>query len=203
MHASAFEAQWVIEAYALMLAALLLVGGSLGDRFGRRKIFALGVAVFALASVACSRSVDIHQLIAARAVQGLGAALLVPGSLALISAFFPEEARGRAIGLWSGFSGIAGAFGPVLGGFLIEHYSWAWAFLVNIPVAVVVLSILALGVPESRSRSAVAPLDAWGPFLATVRTTSGEGCAAASSPTAGSAPSRPSSCDRRSPITAN
>jgi EmrB/QacA subfamily drug resistance transporter len=168
LHATASEAQWVIESYALLLAALLLVGGSLGDRFGRRRIFAIGVAVFALASVVCSLSADLHQLIAARAVQGIGAALLVPGSLALISASFPEEARGHAIGAWSGFSGIASAFGPVLGGFLIEHYSWAWAFLVNLPLAVIVLSILRWGVPESRGASAAARLDAWGAVLAAV-----------------------------------
>ena len=115
LHASAFQAQWVVESYALFLAALLLVGGALGDHFGRRKIFALGVALFALASVACALAGGVAQLIAARAVQGIGGALLVPGSLALISASFPEKERGRAIGTWSGFSGITAAIGPVVG----------------------------------------------------------------------------------------
>jgi MFS family permease len=115
LQADAFEAQWVVESYALFLAALLLVGGSLGDHFGRRMMFAIGVVLFAAASVACALSADVRQLITARAVQGVGAALLVPGSLALISASFPARERGRAIGTWSGFSGITAALGPVLG----------------------------------------------------------------------------------------
>ena len=132
--ATVFEAQWVVESYALLLAALLLVGGSLGDQFGRRRVFIIGVALFGAASIACAASRDVQQLIAARAVQGIGAALLVPGSLALISAAFPERERGRAIGTWSGFSGITAALGPVLGGYLVDHFSWAWAFLVNVPM---------------------------------------------------------------------
>jgi EmrB/QacA subfamily drug resistance transporter len=167
LRATAFEAQWVVESYALFLAALLLVGGSLGDYFGRRKIFALGVALFALASVGCAIAGDIDRLIAARAVQGVGAALLVPGSLALISASFPKEERGRAIGTWSGFSGITAALGPVLGGFLIDHYSWVWAFLINVPLAIVVLALAWWRVPESRSSSARAALDLRGALLAT------------------------------------
>ncbi|HEU0204012.1 MAG TPA: MFS transporter [Burkholderiaceae bacterium] len=166
LNATAFEAQWVVESYALVLAALLLIGGSLGDRFGRRKIFAVGVAIFAVASVACTVSADVSMLIAARALQGLGAALLVPGSLALISASFPEKERGRAIGTWSGFSGITAALGPVLGGYLVEHYSWTWAFLINVPLAVVVLAITRLRVPESRSAAATR-LDPGGALLAT------------------------------------
>src|SRR5882672_4727600 len=150
LRATAIEVQWVIESYALLLAGLLLVGGSLGDRFGRRKIFAIGVAIFAVASVACAMSADVHRLIAARAVQGVGAALLVPGSLALISASFSEQERGRAIGTWSGFIGISAAIGPVLGGFLIDHYSWLWAFLINVPLALVVLLIAWRRVPESQ-----------------------------------------------------
>ena len=141
LHASVFQAQWVVESYALFLAALLLVGGSLGDRFGRRRVFAIGVAIFGLASLACAASRDVQQLIAARAVQGVGAALLVPGSLALISATFPEGERGRAIGAWSGFSGIRAALGPVLGGYLVDHLSWVWAFLINLPFALAVLAI--------------------------------------------------------------
>lgn len=168
LDATAFQAQWVVEAYALFLAALLLVGGSMGDRFGRRKVFALGVLLFAGASVACALSATVHQLIAARAVQGVGGALLVPGSLALISANFNEKERGKAIGTWSGFSGITAAIGPVLGGFLVDHYSWIWAFLVNVPLAVVVLAITARHVPESRGSGASQPLDWLGAVLATL-----------------------------------
>jgi EmrB/QacA subfamily drug resistance transporter len=168
LQADAFEAQWVVESYALFLAALLLVGGSLGDHFGRRMMFAIGAVLFAAASVACALSADVRQLITARAVQGVGAALLVPGSLALISASFPAKERGRAIGTWSGFSGITAALGPVLGGFLIDHYSWGWAFLINVPLAIVALAITWLRVPESRGVSATGGLDPWGALLATV-----------------------------------
>ncbi|MGH7260915.1 MAG: MFS transporter [Nitrospiraceae bacterium] len=168
LQADAFEAQWVVESYAWFLAALLLVGGSLGDHFGRRMIFAIGVVLFAAASVACALSADIRQLITARAVQGVGAALLVPGSLALISASFSATERGRAIGTWSGLSGITAALGPVLGGFLVDHYSWVWVFLVNVPLAIVALAITWLRVPESRGVSATGGLDAWGALLATV-----------------------------------
>ena len=169
-NATAFEAQWVVESYALLLAALLLVGGSLGDRFGRRRVFMLGTVVFAVASVACALATSVHALIGARAVQGVGAALLVPGSLALISAAFPENERGRAIGTWSGFSGITAALGPVLGGALIDHYSWTWAFLINVPLAIVVLGIAAAHVPESRGAAGASggALDITGALLATV-----------------------------------
>ncbi len=165
--ADAFQAQWVVESYALFLAALLLVGGSLGDHFGRRRIFAAGVALFAVASAACALSASVRQLIAARAVQGVGAALLVPGSLALISASFPERERGRAIGTWSGFSGITAAIGPVVGGWLVDHYSWRWAFLINLPMAAAVLLTVWRRVPESRSASP-GGIDPWGALLATL-----------------------------------
>ena len=168
LHASVFEAQWVIESYALFLASLLLVGGSLGDRFGRRRLFTIGVAVFGAASIACALSRDVPQLVAARAVQGIGAALLVPGSLALISAAFPEGERGRAIGTWSGFSGITAALGPVLGGYLVDHFSWTWAFLVNVPLALAVVAISWTRVPESRNPHASTSLDIRGAALATV-----------------------------------
>ncbi|WP_077001666.1 MFS transporter [Variovorax sp. KK3] len=167
LQATAFQAQWVVESYALFLAALLLVGGSLGDLFGRRRIFALGVVLFALASVGCALAGSVQQLILARAVQGIGGALLVPGSLALISANFAEKERGRAIGTWSGASGITAAIGPVLGGFLVDHYSWIWAFLVNVPMALAVLWIVWRHVPESRGSAAGSGLDAWGALLAT------------------------------------
>lgn len=168
LHATAFDAQWVVEAYALFLAALLLVGGSLGDRFGRRRVFMLGVALFTLASVCCALAGDVRALIAARALQGAGGALLVPGSLALISAAYAQAERGRAIGTWSGFSGITAALGPVLGGYLVDHYSWAWAFLINLPLGIAVLAIAATRVPESLGTGGRAGLDAWGALLATL-----------------------------------
>jgi len=168
LRATAFQAQWVVESYALFLAALLLAGGALGDRLGRRGVFATGVAIFALASVACGLAASIQQLITARAVQGVGAALLVPGSLALISANFGEHERGQAIGTWSGFSGITAAVGPVLGGYLVDHWSWHWAFLLNVPLAACVLWLVGRHVPESRDPSARgAPLDGWGAVWAT------------------------------------
>jgi EmrB/QacA subfamily drug resistance transporter len=152
--ADAADAQWVIEAYALFLAALLLVGGVLGDRYGRRRVFMAGALVFCAASLACAMSTTVHALNVARAVQGIGAALLVPGSLSLISAAFPENERGRAIGTWSAFSGITAAVGPVIGGYLVDHFSWHWAFLINLPVGAVLLAICAWRVPESHGGAA-------------------------------------------------
>src|ERR1700685_1171545 len=124
LRATLADVQWVVESYALFLATLLLVGGSLGDMYGRRKIFAAGVILFCSASAWCGLAPDIRQLIVARGFQGIGGALLVPGSLALISANFPEKERGRAIGTWSGFTSITAAVGPVLGGWFVEHGSW-------------------------------------------------------------------------------
>jgi EmrB/QacA subfamily drug resistance transporter len=144
------DVQWVVEAYGLFLGALILVGGSAGDRFGRRRMFLTGVALFAMASAACGFARNIDQLIAARALQGVGAALLTPGSLAIISASFPEQERGRAIGTWSGFSAITTALGPVLGGWLIQHASWRWIFFINLPLAAAVIVISWWRVPESR-----------------------------------------------------
>jgi len=151
LNATVIDAQWVVEAYALLLAALILVGGSLGDIYGRRRIYAAGVAVFAAASIWCGLAPNISQLIFARALQGIGAALLVPGSLAIISASFHHNERGRAIGTWSGFTSITAAVGPVLGGFLIEHGSWRWVFFINVPLAVIVLALTFWHVPESRN----------------------------------------------------
>src|SRR6516165_11541872 len=142
------EVQWVIESYALLLAALLLTGGALGDLYGRRKVFAAGVAIVSLASAWCGLAPNIRQLILARSLQGIGGALLVPGSLALISANFSQERRGRAIGTWSGFTAITAAIGPVLGGWLIEHGSWRWVFFINLPLGLMVLMALCK-VPES------------------------------------------------------
>src|SRR4029077_9735292 len=119
--ASVVDVQWVVESYGLFLGALILVGGSLGDLFGRRLMFMVGVAIFAVASAGCGAAANIHQLIIARSIQGVGAALLVPGSLAIISTSFDEKSRGRAIGTWSGFTAITSAIGPVLGGWLVEH----------------------------------------------------------------------------------
>src|SRR5580704_4641018 len=146
------DMQWVVEAYGLFLGALILVGGSMGDLFGRRRMFLTGVAVFAAASAYCGLAPSIEHLIVARAVQGIGAAFLVPGSLALISSSFGERERGRAIGTWSGSTAITTAIGPVLGGGLIEHLSWRWAFFLNVPLAVVVLLTSFWCVPESSSR---------------------------------------------------
>src|SRR6516225_2574742 len=143
------EVQWVVEAYALLLAALLLTGGALGDLYGRRKVFATGVALFSLASVWCGLAPNISHVILARGLQGIGGALLIPGSLALISANFSEERRGRAIGTWSGFTSITAAIGPVLGGWFIEHGSWRWVFFINVPLGLVVLTLILRKVPES------------------------------------------------------
>jgi EmrB/QacA subfamily drug resistance transporter len=161
------EVQWVVEAYALTLGALLLTGGSLGDLRGRRKVFAAGVVVFAAASAWCGLSRTIGQLIAARALQGVGAALLVPGSLSLISASFPSGERGRAIGTWSGFTAITAALGPVLGGWLVERLSWRWVFFINLPIAIVVLAITFWRVPESRAAHGPSRLDWPGVLLTT------------------------------------
>src|SRR5579872_3824965 len=160
------EVQWLVEAYALFLAALLLMGGALGDLYGRRKVFACGVAVFSIASAWCGLAPDIRQLIVARSVQGIGGALLVPGSLALISASFSKERRGRAIGTWSGFTSITAAVGPVLGGWLIEHGSWRWAFFINLPVGLTVLILAWWKVPESSAGSSRARPDWPGTLLA-------------------------------------
>lgn len=168
LNATATQVQWVVESYALFLAALILVGGSLGDRFGRRRLFAIGVALFALASVWCGLAPNVEQLIVARAVQGIGAALLVPESLAIISAAFTEDQRGRAIGTWSGFTAITSALGPVIGGWLVEQASWRWIFFLNIPLAILVLGITAWRVPESRDDTVEGKLDWQGALLATI-----------------------------------
>jgi EmrB/QacA subfamily drug resistance transporter len=168
LNATVTDVQWVVEAYALFLAALLLVGGSLGDLYGRRRMFVLGVVLFAGASAGCGFAPNIRMLIAARGLQGVGGALLVPGSLALISSSFCAEERGRAIGTWSGFTAMTAALGPVLGGWLIEHLSWRWVFFINVPLAALVVAISMARVPESRDEEMVRRLDGWGAALATV-----------------------------------
>src|SRR5258706_4587148 len=166
--ASVAGAQWIVESYALMLASLILVGGSLGDRLGRRRVFTAGVILFGLASIWCGLSPGLNNLVAARAVQGIGAALLVPGSLALISANFAKGRRGRAIGTWSGFTAIAAGLGPVLGGWLVTNFSWRWIFFINIPLAAAVLIISWLRVPESLDDEAKGRIDWLGAALATI-----------------------------------
>ena len=170
LHATATEVQWVVEAYSLFLAALILVGGSLGDHFGRRRMYALGIVLFTLASVGCGFAPTVTVLIVARAFQGVGGALLVPGSLAIISASFDTQHRGRAIGTWSGFTAITSAIGPVLGGLLVQYASWRWVFFINVPLAVIVLLVLFWRVPESRNEALGehARLDWLGAFLATL-----------------------------------
>src|SRR5690348_16699513 len=165
-HANVVDVQWVVESYGLFLSALLLAGGALGDLFGRRRMFLAGVVIFAAASAACGLAPSIKALVIARSIQGIGAALLVPGSLAIISASFDETSRGQAIGTWSGFTAITTALGPVLGGWLIEHGSWRWAFFLNLPLAVAVVMISLWHVPESRG-SGVAHIDWPGALLAT------------------------------------
>lgn len=167
LNATVVDVQWVVEAYALFLAALLLAGGSLGDHFGRKRIYVIGVSLFALASVWCGLAPNINQLIIARAVQGIGGALLVPGSLAIISSSFHGEARGKAIGTWSGFTAITAAIGPVLGGWLIEQVSWRAAFFINVPLALIVLALVFFHVPESRDQDSKG-LDWPGAVLATL-----------------------------------
>src|SRR5580704_11859244 len=166
LRATLADVQWVVESYALFLATLLLIGGSLGDLYGRRKIFAAGVVLFSMASAWCGLAPNIGQLIVARGLQGTGGALLVPGSLALISANFPEKARGRAIGTWSGFTAITAAIGPVLGGWFIEHGSWRWVFFINIPLGVAVLMLTLWKVPESRADNRSRRFDWLGGLLA-------------------------------------
>ncbi|MEL7313939.1 MAG: MFS transporter, partial [Cyanobacteria bacterium J06559_3] len=166
LNATVADVQWVVESYALLLGALILVGGSLGDRFGRRRIFVIGITLFAIASIGCGAAANITQLIFIRGIQGIGGALLIPGSLAIISASFPVAERGRAIGLWSGFTAITSAIGPVLGGWLIENLSWRWIFWMNLPLALAVIAISLSHVPESRDEGVAKHLDRWGAFLA-------------------------------------
>ncbi|WP_241521638.1 MFS transporter [Arthrobacter pityocampae] len=157
--------QWMVTGYTLTLAAFILLGGSLGDRFGRRRIFVVGVVWFAVASLLCGLAANADLLIAARALQGVGGALLTPGSLAIIQASFAGEDRARAIGAWSGLGGVATAVGPFLGGWLVESASWRWIFLINIPIAAAVIWIAARHVPETRDVDATGRLDLAGAVL--------------------------------------
>jgi EmrB/QacA subfamily drug resistance transporter len=158
----------VLTGYLLTLGSLLVLGGSLGDRYGRRRIFQIGLVSFALTSLLCAMAPDTGFLIMARCVQGVAAALVVPNSLAIVSASFATEDRGRAIGAWSGLGGIATAFGPFLGGYLIDSVSWRWVFVINLPIAAVAFWTARVHVPESRDEHAGARLDVAGSALLTV-----------------------------------
>ncbi|MGH9079314.1 MAG: MFS transporter, partial [Acidimicrobiales bacterium] len=166
-HASVGTLQWVVTGYTLTLSSLLLLGGSLGDRFGRKRVFMVGIAWFTVASAACAVSSGSGQLVATRMLQGVGGALLTPGSLAILEASFVAEDRSEAIGAWSGLGGVATAAGPLLGGYLIAAASWRWIFLINLPVGVLVLLLSVRHVPETRDPTATGRLDVGGAALAT------------------------------------
>ncbi|HSG31109.1 MAG TPA: MFS transporter [Thermodesulfobacteriota bacterium] len=168
LNAKISQVQWVIESYALFLASLLLLGGALGDHYGRKKIFAIGVVIFSLSSLWCGLSPDIHQLIAARAFQGIGSAVLVPGSLAIITSSFRQEKRGKAIGTWAAFTALMTALGPLLGGWLAEHISWRWVFFINVPISVLVIITLIKFVPEIKNTEQKSKLDLVGGLLITL-----------------------------------
>jgi EmrB/QacA subfamily drug resistance transporter len=167
LHATVTDVQWVVESYGLFLGALILAGGTLGDLLGRRRIFIAGTTLFAAASVACGVAPNIQLLILARSAQGVGAAFMVPSSLAIIGASFDEKSRGQAIGTWSGFTAITMAVGPVLGGWLVEHASWRWVFIINLPLAAAVIVISVWRIPESRSAT-LSRVDWAGALLATL-----------------------------------
>lgn len=164
-HAGFGALQWVLNAYTLSLAALILLGGSLGDRLGRRRVFLVGVIWFATASLACALAPNVGFLIAGRAVQGIGGALMTPGSLAIISSTFAPEDRAKAVGAWSGLAGVSTALGPLLGGWLVQSFSWRWAFAINLPLAIAVVIIGLRCVPETRSHHSPPKLDLIGTVL--------------------------------------
>lgn len=166
--ASVIDVQWVINGYTLFLAALLMLGGSLGDHLGRKRTFVVGMVWFTLASVWCGLAANVTQLIVGRALQGVGGALLTPGSLALINASFPKGQRGGAIGSWSAFSAIAAAAGPILGGWLIDTFSWRWIFFINVPLAAAAIYVTVRHVRESRDARAGGRLDYLGAALVTL-----------------------------------
>jgi len=168
LHASLADLQWITNGYLLSLASLILLGGSLGDRFGRRRVFLVGVVWFAIASAGCGLAQSSGQLIIARVLQGVGGALLTPGSLSIIQATFQRADRAKAIGAWSGLGGISAAIGPFVGGWLVQYASWRWAFLLNVPLAVVTVWITQVTVPETRDEQASHRFDVSGATLATV-----------------------------------
>ncbi|MGW5240839.1 MFS transporter [Monashia sp. NPDC004114] len=168
LHAGMSDLQWITNGYLLALASLILLGGSLGDRYGRRRIFVIGVIWFTAASAACGLAQSSGQLIVARVLQGIGGALLTPGSLAMIQSTFRPEDRGRAIGAWSGLGGVASAIGPFLGGWLVQYASWRWAFLLNVPVGAATVWIAQATVPETKDESAAPGFDVIGAVLASL-----------------------------------
>ena len=161
-HATASDAQWVIEGYTLVLGALMLLCGALGDRYGRKRVFTIGVAIFAIGSILCGLAPSMPALIGARVLQGIGGTMLAPASLALLGASFEGADRGRAIGLWSGLTAVAGAIGPVAGGTIVDHFGWRWIFFINVPLAAAVVAIALRHMRESRDESASGPLDVAG-----------------------------------------
>jgi MFS family permease len=201
LNASITDVQWVIEAYALFLGALILVGGSMGDQFGRKRIFLAGVVVFTIASVGCGLAGSTGSLIVARAVQGVGAAFLVPGSLAIISATFDDVDRGRAIGTWSGFSAITSAIGPVAGGWLIEHAGWRSVFFLNVPLAAIVIMLSARFMTESRDTTRTSHDDWAGAGLAVMFSLSS--CGRNPAPVARSSTRRCFAASRRSRLSSS
>lgn len=172
LNATIPQVQWIMEAYALFMSSLMLLGGALGDKFGRKRIFVLGIVLFTGASIWCGLSPNTSQLIIARAFQGAGGALLVPGSLAIVNISFSDERRGRAIGTWSAFTAITTALGPILGGWLAQNLSWRFVFFINVPLAIVVLATLYWRIPESKKGGGEEKLDIWGSLFATL----GLGC---------------------------
>lgn len=160
--------QWTLNGYTLTLASFILLGGSLGDRFGRRRVFVIGTIWFAVASLLCGFAPSVSWLVAARALQGVGGALLTPGSLAMIAALFQGEERGRAIGVWSGLGGLAGALGPFLGGWLVGSVGWRWVFFINLPVAAAVVFVAQRHVPETSDPNASPHIDIAGATLGIV-----------------------------------
>ncbi|MDQ6930506.1 MAG: MFS transporter [Candidatus Eremiobacteraeota bacterium] len=162
LHASSSQTQWIVEGYTLVLGALMLLSGALADRYGRKRIFLLGVVIFALGSLGCGLAPSIDALLWARVIQGIGGTMLAPASLALIGAYFEGEARGKAVGTWSAFSAIAAVIGPVLGGAVIDHFGWRWVFAINVPFASAIIVICTLKLKESRDEEDLGKLDIWG-----------------------------------------
>jgi EmrB/QacA subfamily drug resistance transporter len=167
LHATMADIQWVVEAYALFLSALILVGGALGDRYGRKLMFTIGVAGFVASSIACGFAHGVVMIAVARAIQGASSALMTPESLAILSAYFTGDKRARAIGIWSSATASTALFGPALGGWLVDHGGWPWIFFINVPIGIAVLALALAHVPESRDPSS-APLDWIGASLGTV-----------------------------------
>jgi EmrB/QacA subfamily drug resistance transporter len=167
-HASASDVAWIVELYTLVVGSLILLGGALGDRYGRRRIFSLGTTLFALGSIGCAFASSIPTMLAARVFQGIGGMLVVPGSLAIIGAHFTGESRNRAIAAWSAFGALTGTLGPMLGGVLIDTVGWRWVFWINVPLAALVLYACAFHISESRDELAPKKLDVIGAALVTL-----------------------------------